>query len=112
MPLHHRDIGFPPEFRKPNERIPLVYSYHARQASRSRDIRILKGITLARFDVIEIEVVEGQTVKMVVRGAYDDQNDICLVISQDGSRWVVRTVWLNDKADLHNTLDHTRYERV
>lgn len=112
MPLFHKDIGFPPGFRAPDTRINLIYTRHAREACESRDIRMFRCITLARFDVIEIEVSADRVVKMVVRGRYDDNNDICIVLRNTAGKWIVPTVWLNKANDLHKTLDRSKYAEV
>jgi hypothetical protein len=112
MTLYHKDIGFPPFFTCPDARINLIYTNHAKQASDSRNIRRLGSITLSRFQVIEIEVRDNRVVKMVVRGSYDATNDICLVITLEKGKWIVKTVWLNAVSDLHNTLDRSKYATV
>ena len=112
MPLFHKDIGFPPNFRAPDQRIDLTYTRHAREQCATRGIRELRCITLARFSVIEIEVSGNRMVKMVVRGRYDETNDICLVLRRVNNSWIVPTVWLNKSDDLHKTLDRTKYATV
>lgn len=111
--LWHSEIRLPDNFVRPTGRMRLCYSQHAIRASlsdRYGEIRILKSITADRFDVVEVETHNGRTVKYVLRGSYNDEFDIVLVIMPATPGGFVKTVWLNRKSDRHSTLDRSRYE--
>ena len=48
--------------------------------------------------------------KCAIRTSYDLDRDISIVfnLSKDG-KLIVKTAWLNDKKDFHNTLDKSKY---
>lgn len=107
--LWHRDIRLPHGFKAPSGQPLLTYSKHAQEQCRAKGVRMFKAITLARFDVIEVETLNGRVVKYVLRGAYDADNDIVVVAMPTGGAYFIKTCWLNDKDDTHNTLDRSRY---
>jgi len=69
---------------------------------------IIEDITLENCKPFEAEVnVDlAQVTKCVIRLSYDFKRDISIVF-RDG---VVITCWVNNKDDLHNTLDVSKYE--
>lgn len=109
--IFHRDIGFPSIFRRPVGRYRIVLSLHARARAREKNIVVPSTINLNDFDIIEIEIVKSRLVKMVIRGEYDDYDDICMAVSPENGRLFVRTVWLNHWNDTHRTLDRSKYGR-
>lgn len=54
--------------------------------------------------------MQNEVFKAVVRTSYDLDRDISIVfaISKDG-KYIVKTAWLNNKNDTHNTLDKSKY---
>lgn len=60
-----------------------------------------------REGIFEVEVENEEVTKCVVRCIYDRNRDISIVFRKG----LVVTAWLNDKNDLHNTLDESKYER-
>lgn len=113
MDLYHSEIRLPDGFVAPKGRVALRYTSHARHAcdtDRYGRIRMLKGMTLDRFAIIEVGVESGRVVKIVYRGRYDEQHDIVIVvIPSKTAPWTVKTVWLNEAGDSHQTLDRSRY---
>lgn len=111
--LWHSDIRLPAGFTAPRGRWPLNYSQHAIRASFSDhygEIRILKSLTMSRFDVVEVETLDGEVVKLVIRGSYNEDFDIVMAVMPTASNtFFVKTVWLNRKNDRHATLDRNRY---
>lgn len=74
------------------------------------DIRKLFLIirALQNTDVItpyEVETEDFIVMKCVVRCPYDETRDISIVFRQN----LIVTAWLNNKEDVHNTLNHKRY---
>lgn len=109
--LWHKDVRLPNGFVAPTGAPLLTYSKHAVEQCQSKGIRLFKSITLRRFSVIEVETLNGRAVKYVLRGAYDADNDIIVVVMPTGGAYFVKTCWLNHKDDTHNTLDRSRYVR-
>lgn len=109
MPLYHRVIGFPSPLRIPMGDILLQNSFHARQQAYERRITIPAIVNLADATIIEVETDwHGRVVKTVARFPYDRLRDLTIVMLTNGA---VKTVWLNDVDDEHETLDLTRYDR-
>lgn len=59
----------------------------------------------------EIEVDDGEIVKLVVRVPYTEENDVSIAIQLNSSYGcpLIKTAWLNDRNDIHTTLDTTKY---
>lgn len=115
MKLYHRDIGFPPGLmtRLSGQSHVLHYGPHARQACLNDKygaiMRPPKTVTFGD-NVFEAETDEsGVPVKVTVREHYDAVYDIILVVGGVSGPNLVRTCWLNKKADPHLTLDKTKY---
>ena len=70
---------------------------------------IIENISLENCRPFEVEFDENleQVTKCVLRLNYDFKRDISIVFREG----VVITCWLNDKNDLHNTLDESKYEK-
>ena len=70
---------------------------------------IIENITLENCKPFEVEYDENleQVTKCVLRLNYDSKRDISIVFREG----VIITCWLNDKNDLHNTLDESKYEK-
>lgn len=110
--LYHRDIGFPSNLQRPTGRLRLRYGGHAREAAQTDRygiIRLPECIDLDRAELIEAEANWGGIVsKAVVRVGYSAVYDLVLVVLPDG---FVKTVWLNERHDVHATLKYGRYAR-
>jgi len=113
MDLYHSDIRLPDGFTKPTARVELVWTRHA-DAARTDDrygqIPRFANVPLSMFDVIEVGVEAGKVSKMLVRGHYSADIDVCFVlIPCKTDKWIVKTVWQNERTDVHRTLDRSRY---
>lgn len=122
MILYHPEVFLPDFYVKPTGDVLLKYTAHARRAARTDrygmiDIESMDVLDLDEVEVVEIGVDNGAVVKYVVRGGYDNEHDIVLVLvamMEPSRTWgtkraVVKTVWLNKKSDTHRTLDRKRY---
>lgn len=116
--LYHKNLGLPKELLyKLNhiKEVSLTYSRHAIIASQSdryatRRIKLRDKLSFKADDVIELETdANGSLLKLVVRVSYNADLDIIYVLSRGG---FVKTVWLNKKTDLHETLNESKYERA
>lgn len=113
--LFHKDIGLP---IAPNKIIfhgQLVYSNHAKRASNNdRYGKINLPKTLNTRDnnctLIELEVKNGKPTKGVYRIPYCASYDLIIVLLYDTA--LVKTVWLNSKADKHTTLQTWKYDKL
>lgn len=88
----------------------LRYCKHAIDSCIGRGITKLKDITI-NGNVVEAETGQtGALTKVVVRVPHDNQNDTVLVLqpSKRDKELIVITTWLNDKNDLHQTLNKSR----
>lgn len=72
---------------------------------------IPEKVNMRGVQVIEVELSGMRMNKMVVRGTYDEERDIVLVIAPRRGEFFIKTAWLNDKDDSHLTLDVSRYAR-
>jgi hypothetical protein len=107
--LYHREIFMPAQVAEQFDRrsFELQLTRHAKDAAR-RDrygfILIPRKIVVQASQIVEAEIVSGEVVKVVVRQPYDQTRDLILVLSPDGKRARVRTVWFNLATDTHATL--------
>lgn len=74
---------------------------------------LLKAIERIRSNenayLFEVAENNGIILKAVWRVSYDDKNDISVVIRRDKNRIFIVTAWVNDKGDIHKTLDKNNY---
>ena len=113
MPLFHKAIGFPADFKAPML-VGLKYGPHALDAAKFDNygpISSLPKSFLPRIaEIIEIETdLKGELIKLVGRQVHDAELDLILVISVKDK--FVRTVWRNKRTDKHFTLDKSKYNR-
>lgn len=115
MSLYHADIRLPDGFVAPTARVNLRWTSHADRArsnDRYGEIRKFQSATLARLSVVEVGVEAGRVSKILFRGRYNDDLDVCMVLIPNGTApWTVKTVWINESKDSHTTLDKTKYVR-
>jgi hypothetical protein len=111
---YHYQVGFPTNLRKPSGCVELVYTDHARRAARNdrygRIEALPRKLRLSRVQLIEAEALaDGTLVKGLYRMGYDDNYWLLLAIAfcEDGA--VVKTVWKNQRADQHATLQRELY---
>lgn len=115
--LYHTQIGLP-KVELPAI-MDLFYSNHAKRASNSDrygSIKLQNTLDLNKVKVIEVETCDydSEIIKVLVRQPYNDHLDLCTVISLRNKvedKYVVKTVWLNEKVDSHKTLDHSKYSK-
>lgn len=116
MALYHRDIGFPDRLSLPKHRLQLRYSTHARKAAQDDRYgpitNLPTSLPVLRSSIVEAEVDQQGTSKLVVRVPYSEGLDLVLVIIPDGAGALVKTVWLNRSDDAHHTLRVGRYARI
>ncbi len=109
--LYHKDIGLPKNIYIQEKFIRLKYTPHAlKEASSDRygEIKLPSSITIKRSEVIEVETINNKLNKLVLRITYNETHDLIIVILIKGNK--VKTVWLNSKDDIHQTLDESKYE--
>lgn len=108
----HKDLGFPAKFTIPTHVATLVHSNHSRDQSARRGIAISNAIDFSRGTVIEVGYSKGKLNHMLVRMPYDNRNDISFALIPLKGKWLVKTMWLNEKDDTHSTLDLSQYATV
>jgi hypothetical protein len=109
--LFHKKV-FMPEDIASIKRIVFtpVYTQHAKDEANSDIYGLIElpaKIAFTGKDVFEAEYINGAYTKLVVRIAYDDTLDITIAFIP--ATLSVKTVWFNDKNDLHFTLDTRKY---
>ena len=52
---------------------------------------------------------KGRLQKIAFRYGYDATNDLCVVMAFNGRFPTILTVWLNEKTDIHRTLNRSQY---
>ena len=116
--LYHTELGFPKEViaeldkiqSLPAFNVNLIYSYHAQEQAYNKGINLPDRVNLKQGELIEVELDSfGRMVKCLWRLPYNDNFDLCLVITIDRT---VKTVWLNNRTDKHTTLDRKKYQEV
>lgn len=113
MQLYHAEIKMPDGFVQPRTTVKVNYGPHARRESfldRYGVMRLPDTINLGCMRVIEVGMVNGRIAKILFRGSYDREKDMCIVLVPNGNKpWFAKTVWFNMKNDLHKTLDRSKY---
>lgn len=113
MLLYHVDVYLPPTFIAPTHIVAPKYSRHAQDAAntdRYGKMMLPKTVNLAKCQVVEIGIENGKVVKILVRGQYNSDLDLCMVfIPNSGREWFVKTVWFNERTDDHRTLNISKY---
>lgn len=112
MELYHADIRLPEGFRLPNRVVNLHWTRHADTArlnDRYGEIPRIPLVNLGLCNVVEVGLTGRKVEKVIVRTALDTYNDIVLALIPMAGAWIVKTVWINQANDSHNTLDRSRY---
>ena len=109
--IYHKEIGFPRAYIKPVGKKPTLLSRHAKDRSAEKGFVIPETVDMNDFDVIEIEWFAGAIAKLVIRGEYDNYDDIVMAVVPKGNAFFVKTAWLNAWDDTHKTLDVSKYGR-
>lgn len=106
--IFNRALGLPPGIERFTGTWKLEYTLHAKRASlsdRYGQITLPQTLRLVNSQIVEVEMVSGRAVKAVVRIPHTDTHDLVLVVCDPMDGYLlVKTVWLNDKADEHATL--------
>lgn len=112
--LYHKQFGMP-DLSKVLGHYVCKFTNHALMACLND--RYGKIIPPLRFEasqanVIEAEILGNSVAKLVVRQSYNETMDICIAfIPEKGiGRAIVKTVWLNEKSDNHETLNKSAYK--
>ena len=109
--LYHKDIGFPASLRIPEGIVQLWYSIHAKERffGKYRGSLILPSfIKITKDNIIEATTENNINCKKVmVRTRYDERRDMCIVLSPYNGKVV--TIWLNDKREVHEITDKSKY---
>lgn len=118
--LYHTDVYMPEELKKGAKQLissNLRFSRHLKEHLSSPDTKhdlnghgindSIKKIKNGKATLFEVETFGDKVVKAVYRLAYNETQDISIVLRNH----LVVTAWLNDKTDTHTTLDVDKYER-
>lgn len=91
------------------KRRPLRMTRHASLRSLEKNILVPPSLEITAGEVVELEIVQGQATKLVVRRAVSNTKHLVLVLvpGQDET-WTVVTCWLNAAGDNHATLNKSR----
>lgn len=114
MDLYHAEIGLPKGFVAPTARVALRWTAHADKARRNDrygDIKRFQSATLGRLSVVEVGIENGEIAKILFRGRYTENLDVCMVLIPGNRHWTVKTVWINERNDAHSTLDRSKYKK-
>lgn len=114
MRLYHYQLGLP-NANYHRSKFPLSYTAHARfelkkdffKYGLSRSL-MPKAISPNISKIIEVGIKEnGELGKILYRVPVNQDYDICLVVKIPSG--VVKTAWINHKADTHSTLQIEKY---
>lgn len=113
--LYHKQIGLPITVNKALGHYVCKFTMHSLVAclnDRYGKVKPPLEIDVTKENVIEIEILGQSIAKVVIRQAYNQDKDLSMALIPDGNRAIVKTLWLNDKADNHQTLDESKYFKV
>lgn len=109
--LFHKDVYAPAAYFASPGVVRVQYTRHATYAAQDDRYGDLTQYLRDYFDldsgeIVEVEVVDGQVAKRVVRFNVSKELDLVLVITADGR---VKTVWANLHDDHHTTLKRWKF---
>jgi hypothetical protein len=113
--IYHKEIGFPPTLKFPQQKVQLYYTQHSvyQRDDKYRDCEVPAMTHIQQKRVVEVETFDNTIIKkLVVRINYDDTYHMVLVLAPLNENWLeakVITFWLNRMTDLHPSLDKTKY---
>lgn len=113
MSLYHAQKGIPESIKNklPKSTLWLRYSEHAKEARYSDRYGVAPEfdcIDTRAAQVIEVETVGERVEKVVYRVSVDEKLDCCLAVLVWSGK--VKTVWMNRKSDLHQTVNLSKYD--
>jgi len=115
MQKFHRDVNGLPEnlenFPRSICRLTSLAPHAIEQAESDKRgvIQLPDEIIFSGDDILEAELTD-TSVKLLIRLPCDDTVcDVCYVILFTGEQRILKTVWLNNKEDSHETLDKSKY---
>ncbi len=117
--LYHYKIGIPEKIIKklPVEKIQLNYTFHALNElknDRYGKIEKIDCIYPDKCKVIEVEKNDNNGIiqKVLYRTSYNEKLDICIAVMIDNNNYgKVKTLWINEKTDIHKTLNKNPYKK-
>ena len=114
MSLYHFEIGFPPlalaQVKPLFTLRPTAHAENEAWDDKRGVIRLPKIFHPAVAKIIELETdVAGRVVKILAREKHDDKTDVVYAVAVADK--AIKTAWLQDKTDLHRTLDRSKYNR-
>jgi hypothetical protein len=104
--LFHREVGIPEALHHTLPYPCLRYTRHALDAARDDYLTSLPRVLPEKFEVVEIECLNGVASKWTLCIHYPHY-DLFLVVLRDG---LVKTVWTSEKDETRN-LQWERYAR-
>lgn len=100
-----------PDFELPKGFIRLKYSFHALEEAKKDKYGyhgLPEFLEIDQAEVIEVETdSQGKPKKVLYRTPYTEEFDLCLVILIE--ECFVKTVWLNESSDTHDSLNVKKY---
>lgn len=79
---------------------------------RTAKLALNRIIYSGKGEIFEVETdKEGNPFKFSVRTEYDKNRDITFVFLRKNKKFIIKTVWLNNKIDKHDSLNFNKYER-
>ena len=121
MKRYHKKVYFPfgsrTALRKFTDKLNAIqwqYTSHAldnlkyRAIDKRNLLLFIKSLILDCSDVFEFYAIDNQIVKACYRIYYNEDIDIILVLSNNKK---IITIYLNEKSDLHYTLNEAQYNK-
>lgn len=89
---------------------PIILTHHAKTKIEQRQGTVKKDY-ITQGTVIEVlaDNITKKIEKFVVRHPYNATHDIIYAIANEDNAWVVKTVWLNEHTDHHESLSLKGY---
>jgi hypothetical protein len=119
---YHAKLGFPKSIKLPQGRRKVIFTYHALdQAKKDKYGDFSQQLSLHNtFDPRNASVVEIETddkinpTKVVYRlplSPTQPEKELVMALVPYPGKWVAKTVWINEKADFHRSLNVRKYDR-
>ena len=119
--LFHKSLGLPASIQLPRGRKKMVLTNHAKEAARDDRygniaplLALYSSFDPATADLVEIETSDRIHVEKAVYRvplAPNSPYDVVLAAVPYGDKYVIKTLWINERSDRHRTLNTRKYSK-
>lgn len=113
--LYHKEVFLPGELiERVSGKYNLRFGKHAKEACQTDRYGFIYPplkVFVNKDNILEIQTTNNIIDKIVIREPYQSSLDLTLVFIPEFGAGFVKTLWLNDKNDKHQSLDASPYQK-